>query len=187
LAKATQADQFQHRIAGFDDMPAIMELMQLAIEENMKAFLSAAEIAAVKHSMGLDQTLIEDGSYFLIEAESEGKTVLVGCGGWGRRRTLYGGDQSSGRDDSFSDPLTEPARIRAMYTHPEWTRRGIGRLLLQLGEDAARQAGFKSIELGATVAGLPLYENCGYVEFDRDQHVAADGTQSLVIKMRKKL
>jgi GNAT superfamily N-acetyltransferase len=187
LAKATQADQFQHRIAKFDDMPAIMELMQLAIEENMKAFLSAAEIAAVKHSMGLDQTLIEDGSYFLIEAESEGKTVLVGCGGWGRRRTLYGGDQSSGRDDSFSDPLTEPARIRAMYTHPDWTRRGIGRLLLQLGEEAARQAGFKSIELGATVAGMPLYENCGYVEFDRDQHVAADGTESLVIKMRKQL
>ena len=179
--------RFTHRIATEKDKDAIIELMRAAIGENMKAFLSAAEIKAAQETMGLDQTLIEDGTYFLIECEENGKTVLVGCGGWGKRRTLYGGDHTKGRDDSFSDPAVEAARIRAMYTHPEWIRQGIGSLLLDLGEDAARLAGFKSIELGSTVPGEPLYLARGYQEYDRETKVAANGEKNVVIHMRKML
>jgi GNAT superfamily N-acetyltransferase len=176
-----------HRIAGPEDIPAIISLMQAAIEENMKAFLTAAEIEAAKESMGVDRTLIDDGTYFLIEVQQPGERVLVGCGGWGRRRTLYGGDHTAGRDDSLSDPATEPARIRAMYTHPDWTRRGIGTLLLDLGEQAARAAGFKTIQLGSTVPGEPLYRARGYVELSRIEAVGDNGEASLVIKMEKPL
>jgi GNAT superfamily N-acetyltransferase len=178
---------FTHRIAGPDDVPAIAELMQKAIEGNMADFLSAAEIEAARESMGVDQTLIEDGTYFLIETEVDGERVLVGCGGWGKRRTLYGGNHTAGRNDSFSDPATEPARIRAMYTHPDWTRRGIGTLLLELGEQAAREAGFRSIELGSTIPGEPLYLARGYRELSRVTHRGANGEANVIIHMRKLL
>ncbi len=125
-----------HRIASGADTESIRELMQASIAENMKAFLSASEIEAAKETMGVDKTLIEDGTYFLIETIHEGKTVLVGCGGWGKRKTLYGGDHTKGRDDSYSDPSTDAARIRAMYTHPDWIRRGIGTCLLYTSDAA---------------------------------------------------
>ena len=186
----TQA-KFTHRIAREEDIPAITNLMGLSIEENMKDFLSAEEIVANKESMGVDQTLIDDGTYFVIETEVEtdnGKTtVMVGCGGWGKRRTLYGGNHTQGRDDTYSDPETEPARIRAMYTHPDWTRQGIGTLLLDLGEAAARDAGFKTIELGSTVPGEPLYLARNYVELFRETKIAANGHENVIIKMSKNL
>ena len=176
-----------HRIAGTQDVPAIMALMGEAIEANMRAFLSPAEIEAAKETMGVDRTLIEDGTYFLVETEVDGGSVLVGCGGWGRRRTLYGGDHTAGRDDTPSDPATDAARIRAMYTHPAWVRRGVGSYLLDIGEAAARGAGFASIELGSTLAGEPLYRARGYVEFSRETHTAANGSPNVVIHMRKPL
>lgn len=179
--------RFRHRIAGNEDVPALIELMRVAIEVNMQAFLSPAEIEAAKETMGVDQTLIEDGTYFVIETDGEGAPRMAGCGGWGKRRTLYGGNHSPGRDDSFSDPATEPARIRAMYTHPDFTRQGIGTLLLDLGEDAARKAGFRTIELGSTLAGEPLYRARGYVEFHRVTHTGANGEPNVVIHMRKPL
>ena len=178
---------FTHRIAQQIDTEVIRQLMQASIAENMKAFLSVSEIEAAKETMGVDKTLIADGTYFLIEAIHNGKALLVGCGGWGKRKTLYGGDHTVGRDDSLSDPDTEAARIRAMYTHPDWTRRGIGTLLLELGEDAASKAGFKTIELGSTVPGEPLYLARGYVEVERRVETAANGSENTVIKMVKPL
>ena len=169
------------------DVPRIVELMQLSIEQNMKDVLSAAEIEAAKETMGVDMSLVNDRTYFMIEARKGDETVLVGCGGWGKRRTLYGGDHTVGRDDSLSDPATDAARIRAMYTHPEWVRRGIGALLLELGESAARAAGYKTIELGSTLAGEPFYLAHGYEEFDRDTHIAANGSTNIVIRMSKAL
>ena len=177
--------KFSHRIAAQSDIPAIIDLMRLAIEENMKAYISREEIEAAKETMGMDQTLIDDGSYFLIEAELESRQVLVGCGGWGKRRTLYGGNHTKGRDDSLSDPATEAARIRAMYTHPEWTRQGIGSLLIQLSEDAARAAGFKRIALGSTVAGEPLYLAKGFKEVSRAVLRGENGSENLVVTMEK--
>lgn len=179
--------QLTHRLATEADVPRIIELMRLSILENMKAFLSAAEIEAAHETMGVDMTLIVDGTYFVIETVVDGETILVGCGGWGKRRTLYGGDHTAGRDDSFSDPAVDAARIRAMYTHPSWTRRGIGTLLLELGETAAREAGFKRIELGSTLAGEPLYVARGYREVSRETHVAANGADNVVIRMVKHL
>jgi len=176
-----------YRIATVSDIPAIRQLMQASIAENMKAYLSVTEIEAAKETMGVDNTLIEDGTYFLIETTSEGMTIPVGCGGWGKRKTLYGGDHTLGRDDRCSDPTTDAARIRAMYTHPNWTRRGIGTLLLELGENAARQAGFKTIELGSTLPGEPLYLARGYIEVERYVSQGANGADNTVIKMVKDL
>ena len=178
---------FMHRIATAADTPVIVGLMQASIAENMKGFLTPAEIAAAQETMGLDTTLLEDGTYFVIETVKDGETVAVGCGGWGKRKTLYGGNHTKGRDDSYADPSKDAARIRAMYTHPDWTRRGIGTLLLDLGEDAARKAGFKTIELGSTLPGEPLYRARGYVEISRETQTAANGSINTIILMRKSL
>ena len=178
---------FTHRLATDADIPAIVALMRASIAENMKAILTPEEIVAAQETMGLDRSLIADGTYFVIETEVGGATVMVACGGWGKRRTLYGGDQTAGRDDSLADPAVHAARIRAMYTHPDWTRQGIGSLLLDLGEGAARAAGFRAIELGSTVPGYPLYLARGYEPYHREETVAANGQVKTVIHMRKAL
>jgi GNAT superfamily N-acetyltransferase len=179
--------KFTHRLATDADVRAIEDLMKVSIAENMKEFLTGEEITATQESMGLDTTLISDRTYFVIETVQDGKAFIVGCGGWSRRRTLYGGDGTAGRDDSYADPATDPARVRAMYTRPGWTRRGIGSLLLQLGEDAARAAGYTAIELGATLSGEPLYRARGYVEVGRETLTGANGAPSIVIVMHKPL
>ncbi|QIG54391.1 GNAT family N-acetyltransferase [Altererythrobacter sp. BO-6] len=146
------------RIATSDDAPSIKALMDRAIAELQQGFLTPEQIAASHVAMGLDLQLIEDGTYFCVEEDG----VLVGCGGWSRRATLYGGNHSAGRNPRLLDPATESARIRAMYTHPEHTRKGIGRLILDTAEEAARREGFSELEMAATMAGKPLYEACGY-------------------------
>lgn len=178
---------FTHRIASEADIPALVDLMDASITTNMRAFLSEAEVQAAREAMGVDRSLIADGTYFIIETEHDGQTVMVACGGWGKRKTLYGGDQSEGRDDSLSDPSVDAARIRAMYTHPDWTRKGLGSLLLDLGEAAAREAGFKTIELGSTVPGLPLYEARGYSAFFKEEKRGSNGEIKTIIHMRKPL
>ncbi len=185
--RMTKDHIFTYRIATEADVPAIATLMQAAIAENMKGFLSAEEIAAACETMGLDTSLLNDGTYFIIETIRDGAPVMVGCGGWGKRKTLYGGNHTKGRDDSFADPARDAARIRAMYTHPDWTRRGVGSLLLDLGESAARGAGFKTIELGSTLSGEPLYRARGYVEITREEQAAANGSINTIIVMRKAL
>lgn len=176
-----------HRLATQDDVPGIIELMGLSISENMKSFLSTKEIEAAKETMGVDKTLLADQTYFVIETEQSGHIIMVGCGGWGKRKTLYGGDHTVGRDDSLSDPHKDPARIRAMYTHPDWTRCGIGSLLLKLGENSAREAGFRTIELGSTIPGEPLYIAKGFIEISREVFQGANGADNTVIKMSKAL
>jgi GNAT superfamily N-acetyltransferase len=179
--------QLTHRLAELSDIEAIIELMAESIAENMKPFLSASEVAASRESMGVDRTLIQDGTYFVVETVHHEATIMVGCGGWGKRKTLYGGDQTAGRNDSLSDPGIDAARIRAMYTHPDWTRQGIGTLLLDLGEGAARNAGFRAIELGSTIPGEPLYLARGYAEVSRETLTAENGADNVVIKMVKAL
>jgi GNAT superfamily N-acetyltransferase len=149
---------FEHRLAGRDDVPAIAALMEAAISELQKPFLDAAQIASSRTIMGLDSQLISDGTYFLVEQGG----VLAGCGGWSRRATMYGGDATPGRSAAPLDPAKDAARIRAMYTHPDYVRRGVGRMILSLCEEAARSEGFRRAELGATLAGEPLYRACGY-------------------------
>jgi GNAT superfamily N-acetyltransferase len=151
------------RLATTADLPALRTMMARAIAELQTAFLSPVEIVSSAAMMGLDTQLIDDGCYFL--AEIDGR--LAGCGGWSRRATLYGGDHSAGRDARLLDVATEPARIRAMYTHPDFVRRGVGRGILAACEDAARRAGFSGTELMATLAGEPLYRAAGFNVIER--------------------
>lgn len=147
-----------HRLARRDDIDALSALLDAAISELQKPFLDENQIASSRTFMGLDTLLIDDGTYFIVEADGE----IAGCGGWSRRATLYGGDRSPGRSAALLDPTKDAARIRAMYTHPRHTRKGVGRLILSLCEEAARSEGFKSVELMATMSGEPLYRACGY-------------------------
>lgn len=153
---------FTHRLASRDDLPVLKPLMDAAIGDLLKPFLSAEQIAASRLLMGIDTALIDDGTYFVVEEAGE----IAGCGGWSRRATLYGGDHTPGRDAALLDPATDAARVRAMYTAPRFARRGVGRLILSLCEAAARAEGFKRVELMGTMAGVPLYAACGYAQIE---------------------
>ena len=146
------------RLAGPDDIPALQAVMAAAIGELQKGFLSPAQIESSRMIMGLDSQLVADGTYFVIE---DGERI-AGCGGWSRRATLYGGDHTPGREPALLDPATDAARVRAMYTHPSFARRGVGRLILELCEAAAKAEGFTRLELMGTLSGRPLYESYGF-------------------------
>jgi GNAT superfamily N-acetyltransferase len=171
-----------HRLATRDDLDALRALMDAAIAELQKPFLDANQIESSRAIMGLDTRLIDDGTYFVVFVNG----VLAGCGGWSRRATLYGGDQSTGRSDALLDPAKDAARLRAMYTHPRFTRRGVGRMILALCEQAARSEGFSRIELMSTLAGEPLYRACGYAERERLTD-ARGGAAVPLVRMEKSL
>jgi GNAT superfamily N-acetyltransferase len=181
-ANDTQKVNLQHRFATRDDLPALTALMELAIGELQKPFLKPAQIASSRTIMGIDTQLIDDGTYFIVEQDGQ----LAGCGGWSRRATLYGSDASPGRDPALLNPAKDPARVRAMYTHPDFTRRGVGRLILDLCESAARAENFIHAELMATMAGVPLYRACGYLAV-ADVSDASGGTPVPLMRMRKRL
>lgn len=146
------------RLAGLDDIPALQAVMAAAIGELQRGFLTPQQIESSRMIMGLDSQLVADGTYFIVEADGE----IAGCGGWSRRATLYGGDHTPGREPALLDPTTDAARVRAMYTHPGFARRGVGRLILELCEAAAKAEGFKRLELMGTMSGKPLYESYGF-------------------------
>lgn len=156
--------------------------MEAAISELQRPFLDDAQITSSRTIMGLDTQLIDDGTYFVVEVGGE----LAGCGGWSRRATLYGGDQSPGRCAELLDPRHDAARVRAMYTHPNFVRRGVGRLILAQCERAAKAEGFRAVELMATLAGEPLYRACGYAEVERVGD-ARGGVAVPLLRMRKVL
>lgn len=177
-------DSLTHRIATLDDVRAISTLMDRAIGELQRGFLSPAEIAASRAVMGLDTQLIVDGGYFLVEEAGR----LAGCGGWSHRATLYGGDHSAAlRDARLLDPAHDAARVRAMFTDPDFARRGVGRLILSLCENAARAAGFTRAEMMATLAGQPLYAACGYAPIERVSAAPVDGVVVPMVRMGKSL
>ncbi len=170
------------RIATPDDIETLRPVMDAAIAELQQGFLTPAQIESSKTVMGMDRQLIADGAYFVIEAEGQ----VAGCGGWSRRATLYGGDHTPGRDAALLDPAVDAARIRAMYTHPAFVRRGVGRLILGLCEAAARAEGFRRIELMGTLSGVPLYRSAGFVEMERIED-ARGGVPVPLVRMGKDL
>ena len=174
---------FTHRPALRTDIPALRTLMNAAIGELQKPFLPPEAVAASFAIMGLDTQLIDDGTYFIVESGGG----LAGCGGWSRRATLFGGDHSAGRDAALLDPARDAARVRAMYTHPDFARRGIGRLVLSLCEAAAAREGFRSVELAATLAGAPLYRACGYRDIEAFESDTPSGVRVPLIRMGKAL
>lgn len=171
------------RIATREDIPAIETLMAASMAAILPDFLDEKQVERSSESMGVDTLLIDDETYFLVFIDD----TLVGCGGWSRRRTLYGGNHTSGRDDALANPATEPAKIRAMYTHPDFTRRGIGRFLLEAGEAAASAEGFSVMEMGATASGRPLYEACGYRFVEDLSQPSEDGISVPILRMVKPL
>ena len=171
------------RLAVPEDLPALRDLMNAAIGELLTPFLPPDGVAASFDIMGLDSQLVADGTYFVVEDDG----ALAGCGGWSRRATLFGGDHSAGRDAALLDPSRDAARVRAMYTHPDHVRKGVGRMILQACESAAAGEGFSRCELAATLAGEPLYRACGYVEIERFSAPTAGGVDVPLVRMGKAL
>lgn len=152
-----------HRIAQLGDIPRLREIMDAAIGRLQAEVLSPDQVEASRTLMGLDTALIADGTYFIVEIGDR----VAGCGGWSRRATLYGGDHSPGRDAARLDPQVDAARVRAMYTHPDFARRGVGRRILDLAHAEAAAEGFRRTQLVATLAGEPLYAAVGYRVIER--------------------
>ena len=145
---------------------------------------TAAQIdGALATVFGVDTQLISDGTYFVAESLSAG---IVGCGGWSKRATLFGGDHWTRREDALLDPVRDPARIRAFFVHPDWARRGIGSAILDACERAAAAAGFTRFEMGATLTGVPLYRVHGYAETGRVDVPLSNGEVLPVVRMEKR-
>lgn len=177
-------DEFTHRIATLEDLEALHTLMARSIAQNQSAFLTPAQVAASDKVMGLDSQLVRDGTYFLIQCGNR----IAGCGGWSFRATLYGGDDSVvAREPVTLDPATDAAKVRAMYTDPDFTRRGIGSRILALCEMAAREAGFKRVELMGTAAGVPLYEAQGYTATAELEFACVGDVEIPLLRMEKQL
>jgi GNAT superfamily N-acetyltransferase len=173
------------RLASLDDIPAIEALIAESVHGLQAEDYSAMQREGALGSVfGVDRQLIHDGTYFVVEA-SDG--ALAACGGWSRRKTLFGGDNVAGKDDAVLDPLVDAARIRAFFVHPKWARRGFGSRLLEAGEQAARTAGFTRLELGATLTGIPLYERHGFQPLARSEVPLPNGATLPIVRMWKPL
>jgi len=173
------------RLATMADIPALERLIRESVANLSAEFYTTSQIeGALSHIFGVDTQLISDGTYFIAESGER----LAGSGGWSKRKTLFGGDQfKSGRADELLDPLSEAARLRAFYVHPECSRRGVGSRILSACEDAARAAGFKRIELVATLPGERLYSARGYVRGEALGLPMADGESLPAFLMTKEL
>lgn len=162
--------------------------MHRSIEALQSEFLDPAQVVASHKVMGLDSQLVRDGTYFIVEEEVDGERRIAGCGGWSYRATLYGGDASIvDREPARLDPAHDAAKVRAMYTDPDFARRGVGRMILSLCEDAARQAGFTRVELMGTAAGVPLYRACGYTPLAPGEEADVEGIRVPLLRMGKML
>ncbi|HEX9422434.1 MAG TPA: GNAT family N-acetyltransferase [Pyrinomonadaceae bacterium] len=173
------------RLATNADIPAIQELIRESVKGLGSQYYSSRQIAsALAHVFGVDTQLIIDQTYYVASVEDR----IAGAGGWSKRKTLFGGDQSkSGRTDPLLDPEKDAARIRAFYVHPAWARKSIGSRILQACEDAAGMAGFSELELVATLPGEPLYLARGYKKMEAIQIEMPDGESLPAFRMTKTL
>jgi GNAT superfamily N-acetyltransferase len=171
------------------DIPALESLIDLSVRVLQAGDYAPHQIeSAIEGVFGVDTRLIADGTYFLVEAATPAGTLeLAACGGWSKRRTLYGADRGPSREDTLLDPVHDLARIRAFFVHPAWVRRGIGTMLLDACERAAIAAGFQGFELGATLTGERLFRVRGYTPIERIEVPLANGATLPVIRMWKRL
>ncbi len=170
------------RLATERDAPALRELISLSARGLSQGYYSHSQIeSAIQYVFGVDSQLVTDQTYFVAEAEAQ----LVGCGGWSKRKTLYGGDQFKGALDPLLDPAVEAARIRAFFIHPRWGRRGIGRKILSACENAARREGFSKMELGSTLPGVPFYAALGFFSHEPIELSFPDGVHLRLVRMSK--
>ena len=175
------------RLATSHDIPALHDLIQLSVRGLQSHDYTPAQLdAALDTVYGVDSQLIADGTYFAVEASQENAApLIVGCGGWSRRKTLYGGDIWTAREDTLLDPKTSAAKIRAFFIHPDWARRGIGGIILDACESAAKSAGFSRLEMGATLTGVPFYQAKGYIQLEALEVPLRNGLSLPIIKMAK--
>jgi GNAT superfamily N-acetyltransferase len=195
------------------DIPALRALIDASVRKLQARDYSIAQIeGALGTVYGVDTQLIADGTYFVAEAMTESVAdtgaadvaaakanpasqfnarrhdwVIAGCGGWSKRKTLYGADHCAGREDTLLDPQEDAAKIRAFFIHPAWARRGIGSLILEACETAARSAGFTRLEMGATLTGVPFYSTRGYVALERIEVPLENGASMPIVRMGKQI
>lgn len=174
--------EVQLRLATTEDIPALDQLMRRSVRSLSAGYYTERQIElSLIHVFGIDTQLIADETYFVAEANGQ----LAGCGGWSKRRTLYGGDQTKFGQDPLLDPATEPARIRAFFVDPDFARQGIGRRIIEACETAAHAAGFHHLELGATLPGVPLYAALGYQPIEQIEHPMPEGEVLPIVRMGK--
>jgi GNAT superfamily N-acetyltransferase len=172
------------RLALESDIAALEKLIALSAHGLGASYYSAAQLeAALGTVFGVDRQLIRDCTYYVVEAEGE----LIGCGGWSKRKTLFGSDNQTNRDDTELNPKRDSARIRAFFIHPDWARRGVARAILSECEKAIYAAGFKSIELAATLPGVPFYAACAYVLGEPSNVPLSNGLSLPIVHMKKEL
>jgi GNAT superfamily N-acetyltransferase len=170
------------RKAKLEERSAIQQLIADSARGLSRAEYTDAQIeAAIATVFGVDTSLIEDETYFVVEEAGQ----LIGCGGWSKRRTLYGGDQYAHRDVGYVDPNSEPARIRAFFVHPDHARKGVARAIIERCEDEARASGFRALELLSTMPGVKFYESCGYVSQGDFELELRDDIRLEFVPMRK--
>ena len=172
------------RKARMEDREAIQQLIAESARQLSREHYSDTQIeAAIAKVFGVDTTLIEDGTYFVVEIDEQ----LAGCGGWSKRKTLFGGDQYASRDVDYSDPKTDPAKIRAFFIHPDHARKGVARAILSRCEDEARAQGFCALELLSTLPGIEFYKSCGFVETGNLNLDLTETVKLEFVPMRKEL
>jgi GNAT superfamily N-acetyltransferase len=179
---------FALRPATRADVPMLRVLIERSVRELQAGDYTPRQLDyALRLVYGVDSQLIEDETYFAVEDDVWSPPVIVACGGWSKRKTLFGGDVYAARQDSLLNPKADPAKIRAFFVHPEWVRRGIGSILLTACECAAIADGFTRLEMGATLTGVPFYRQKGYVELEAIDVPLADGEVLPIIRMAKNL
>lgn len=175
-------EYFTIRLANETDIPALEALIPLSARTLQADLYSPAQIdAAIGPVFGVDRHLIRDATYFVAEHDHQ----IIACGGWSRRKAMFGGDRDRPGEDAVLDPHTEPARIRAFFVHPGWARRGLGSQILHSCETACQTAGFHSAELVATLTGVPLYAAFGYAVRQRYNVPLSGGLTLPVVRMAK--
>ena len=194
----TAAREIRLRLAVPEDVPVLQELIAASARGLQTQDYTPAQIeGALKTVFGVDSQLIADGTYIVAEARSSPEAsapdsnataewTIAGCGGWSKRKTLYGSDHWSGREDALLDPQRDAAKIRAFFIHPAWARRGVGSMILQACEEAARAAGFTRYEMGATLTGAKLFRAKGYVPVKSISIPLNNGETLPVIHMEKR-
>jgi GNAT superfamily N-acetyltransferase len=175
------------RTAQKNDVPALHALIEASVRGLQAGDYTPAQIeGALGTVLGLDTQLIRDQTYFIVESEnSAGETVLAGCGGWSKRKTLFGSDNASIREPDLLDPVTDAAKVRAIFVHPEFARRGLGSVILAHVEAAAQASGFRHFEMGSTLTGVPLYRLKGYVEIEEIAVPLHNGESLPIVRMVK--
>lgn len=180
--------KFNLRLATEHDIPALHSLIEASVRALQANDYTPAQMqGALGTVLGVDTQLIADRTYYIAEAfdQARGADTMAGCGGWSKRKTLFGADRGPGREPDPLDPITDAAKVRAIFVHPEFARQGLGSLILATVEDAARAAGFRRFEMGSTLTGVPLYRLKGYVDVERIDVPLANGEVLPIVKMVK--